>query len=233
MFYWETGVPLAPFVGLAGVAIYISGYFGLQAGLIKGQGYLYAGLITTAACLMLISLAENFNLPSVIIQITYISISVFGMVQFYLLTHHIRFSDEERSLLDIVLPDVPKLESRRFLDLGTWKNESPATVPTKEGEPVHQLHYLFNGTTDITVSGKSVARLDPHSLIGEMAVVMGVPASATVTLIEPSRVFGVEAAVLDGFLARNLNVRHALESRIANHLGEKLVRANTALSAIA
>lgn len=231
MSYWESGVPWGHLLGLAGVAVYIGAYFALQAGLVKGQGYAYAGLNTIAACLVLISLAKNFNLPSAVIQVTYISISIFGMVRFYLLTQHIRFSDEEAGVLAMALPDVSKLQCRRFLDLGFWKDEPAGTVLTGEGEAVRQLYFLVSGGADVNVSGNSVAHLDPPALVGEMAVVMKLPASATVTLTGPSRLLCIEAGVLEVFLHRNPAVRHALDSRIANHIGAKLSRSNAALSA--
>lgn len=228
--YWEGNVPWTHFLGLAGVAIYIGAYFALQAGLVRGQGYLYAGLNATAACLVLISLAENFNLPSAVIQVTYISISVFGMVRFYLITHHIRFTDEELGVLSMALPEVPKLECRRFLDKGEWKDAPEGTVLTEEGEPVRQLIFLVSGGARVEVGGKTVAQLDPPALVGEMSVVMKQPASATVTVTEPSRFLCIDVGVLDAFLERNATVRHALESRIASHLGGKLSRSNTAHS---
>lgn len=229
--YWEGDIPWGHFLGLAGVAVYIGAYFALQAGLVRGQGYVYAGLNTAAACLVLISLAENFNLPSAVIQVTYIAISVFGMVRFYVKTHHIRFTDEELVVLSMALPDIAKLECRRFLDKGEWKEATEGTVLTTEGEPVRQLSFLVSGGARVEVDGKTVAQLDPPALVGEMSVVMKQPASATVTVTEPSRLLCIDVGVLDAFLQRNHSVRHALESRIASHLGGKLDRSNAALSA--
>ncbi|MDZ7842392.1 MAG: cyclic nucleotide-binding domain-containing protein [Gammaproteobacteria bacterium] len=231
MIYWEGGVPWSHFLGLAGVAVYIGAYFALQAGLVKGQGYLYASLNTAAACLVLISLTENFNLPSAVIQVTYIAISVFGMARFYMMTHHIRFTEEELGVLSMALPGIPKLECRRFLDKGEWKDAPEGTVLTEEGEPVRSLSFLVSGGARVEVGGKTVAQLDPPALVGEMSVVMKQPASATVTVTEPSRLLCIDVGVLDGFLERNATVRHALESRIASHLGGKLGRSNAALSA--
>jgi len=231
LIYWEGWGPWSHFLGLAGVVVYIAAYFALQAGLIKGQGYSYAGLNTVAAVLVLISLAESFNLPSAIIQVTYIAISVLGMIRFYLLTRQIRFSAEEMGVLDMALLDVPQLECRRFLDLGTWQDQPRGAVLTEEGEPVRSLYFLVRGQASVDVGGKTVVQLEPPSLIGEMSVVMRMPASATVTVTEPARLLCIEAGVLDNFLARNPIVRHALDSHIARHIGANLRRNNAVLSA--
>ena len=231
MFDWDGGIPWSDFLGIVGVFLYIGSYFGLQAGLVKGQGYLYAALNTSAACCVLLSLSEHFNLSSAIIQITYIGISVFGMVRFYLLTRRIHFTDEERIFLNVVAPNLPKFQARQLLDLGTWRTDLPNALLTEQGKALSHLFFLFDGAADVTVSGRTVAQLGPPSLIGEMSCLTGMPASASVVLTEQSRLFAVEVKTLNDFLARNLAVRHELEGRFANQIGEKLIRANAALSA--
>lgn len=231
MLNWEGGLPWSDFLGLVGVVVYIGSYFGLQAGLIKGQGYLYAILNTVAACCVLLSLSEHFNLSSAVIQITYIGISVFGMVRFYLLTHSIRFTEEERVLLDVVAPNLTKLLARRFLDQGTWITAQPNTMLTEESKPLPSLYFLYDGAAKVSVAGNTVAELAPKSLVGEMSCLSGLPASATVTLSQTSRLFAIDVKKLNDFLARNLAVRYELEGRFAAQISDKLIRANTALSA--
>lgn len=225
------GVSWADVLGLVGVVVYVGAYFALQLGLVRGQGYLYASLNTAAACCMLLSLTQNFNLSSAVIQVVYIAISVFGMARFYLLTHSIRFTDEERGFLDAVAPNLTKWQARRLLDLGVWQTRPAGTVLAEEGRPVSHFHYLADGAADVAVDAGRVAELGSGSMIGEMSCLNGVPASATVTLTEPSRVFGIDVKALNAYLARNQPVRHELESRFAGHIGQKLMRANAALSA--
>lgn len=74
-----------------------------------------------------------------------------------------------------------------------------------------------------------MARLGPKLLIGEMSI--GMPASASVILTQPSRLFAVDVKSLNNYLARNLSVRHELESRFVGQVSEKLTRANAAFLA--
>jgi CRP-like cAMP-binding protein len=225
-----TGFAVSDVLGLIGVALYIGSYFGLQAGLIKGQGYLYALMNTAAAVCVLLSLLENFNLSSAIIQVTYILISVFGMIRFYLLRHRIHFNEEELQFLRVAAPDLPKYQARQLLNTGAWKDVQAETELTTGGSDVTHLYFLLSGAARVTVGGNQVAEIAPSSLIGEMACLTGMPASATVITTRPSRLFSFEVNTLNDFLARNLPVRHELERYFANQIGEKLVRANSALS---
>lgn len=73
-------------VGLFGVLFYIGSYGALQLGRINGHSLLYSGLNATAAILVLISLYKDFNLASVLIQITWISVSLAGATRLMLST---------------------------------------------------------------------------------------------------------------------------------------------------
>lgn len=217
--------------GLVGVVLYIGSYFALQAGWVRGQGYLYAFLNATAAACVLLSLFGHFNLSATIIQVTYIAISLFGIVRFYLLTRRIAFTEEELMVLAMIGPNLSKLQSRRLLDLGSWSIADPGTVLTEQGQPNTHLWFLRYGAAEVSVGGHPVAALGDVSLIGEIACLKRTPASATVTLTKPSRLFAIEAERLNAFMARNEAVRHELEGRFAAQIGEKLIRANTVLAA--
>ena len=66
--------------GLLGVAFYLGSYAALQMRMIGAEGYSYPLFNFMAASLVLISLFESFNMPSLIIQISWITISLYGMI---------------------------------------------------------------------------------------------------------------------------------------------------------
>lgn len=68
-------------IGLIGFALYMMSYFLLQVGRLDGNGMVYCVLNLAAASFVLVSLTEHFNLPSVLIQISWIAISVVGIVR--------------------------------------------------------------------------------------------------------------------------------------------------------
>jgi len=67
-------------IGVAGTFIYIGCYFMTQIGWVSTPGFLYSGLNIIAASLVGISLLYDFNLASAIIQVSWIVISMIGIV---------------------------------------------------------------------------------------------------------------------------------------------------------
>lgn len=65
--------------GLAGFILYLVNFTGLQAGYLDGNGLTYTLGSVMAATLVLISLIGAFNLASLLIQVSWIFIGLFGI----------------------------------------------------------------------------------------------------------------------------------------------------------
>lgn len=65
--------------GLLGVALYVGNYGALQLGLLDGNSMRYTILNGSAASLVLISLLQDWNMASALIQIMWIGISIVGI----------------------------------------------------------------------------------------------------------------------------------------------------------
>ena len=72
-------------IGVTGFILYMLSYFLLQIGKIEGSDNIYILMNLAAACFVLISLIHNFNLASALIQISWILISVVGLIRFNLI----------------------------------------------------------------------------------------------------------------------------------------------------
>jgi len=70
-------------IGVAGFVFYMLSYALLQLGKISGQCYTYTLLNMLAASLVLVSLLNQFNLASALIQISWIVISVVGIYRLW------------------------------------------------------------------------------------------------------------------------------------------------------
>lgn len=68
-------------IGLLGVALYLGSYGALQLGMLRGNRELYVFLNMAAAACVLFDLQRNFNLPSVLIQVSWIIISLIGLLR--------------------------------------------------------------------------------------------------------------------------------------------------------
>ena len=69
-------------LGTLGVGIIVITYFLLQLGRIKSDQLLYSLLNGFGAALILISLYYEFNLPSVVVEVFWLVISVFGIIKY-------------------------------------------------------------------------------------------------------------------------------------------------------
>lgn len=217
-------------IGLTGVVFYISAYAALQAGLLKGNGYSYTTLNLVAASLVLVSLSNNFNLSSAIIQITWIAISVFGLARYFILHHSTRLSPEEAAFARSKLPMIPKPLVRRFFLAGAWDDLEPGTVVATEREELCTLVYLLLGEANVSHDGHHVGTLGSDSFIGELTCFDGGQATATVTLTTPARVFRIGSAPLVKLCNRNPELRVEIERAIRKDTGLKLVAANARIS---
>ncbi len=198
-------------------------------GLLAGRGYSYAALNLLGASLILISLVGAFNLFSAIIQISWILISIFGITRTYLLRRAVRFTDEEQRMLEQALPGMPPDMARRLLNRGRWHDVAPGLRLTEQGVPVDCLHYLSEGRVRVLVEDETLATLDT-GFIGEMAVLEGGPASATVVVDTPSRVFSLPRRNLLELTSRDSLMQLVIEQLLGRATRIKLLEANRKLA---
>jgi len=211
--------------GLAGVALYLMSYALLQAGILRGSGYAYAILNLCAASLVLISLTVAFNLSSAIIQVSWIVISLMGIARHAWVNSRVRFSSEEQAMVQHVFPEMPPPMARRFLTRGTWLDAEIGAVLTEEGTPVANLYYLSRGEAQVISGGRVICSIT-SGLVGEMNVLSGGHASATVRIVSPSRLFVISGDSLRRLSARDPDFRIFLKEAMSRDTGRKLMLAN-------
>jgi hypothetical protein len=68
-------------VGLAGVALVLLAYFGLQSGRMRGDGLVFQCANILGAGAIALSLVYDFNLSAMVIELCWIAISVYGLVR--------------------------------------------------------------------------------------------------------------------------------------------------------
>ncbi|MGY6697368.1 MAG: cyclic nucleotide-binding domain-containing protein [Roseinatronobacter sp.] len=215
--------------GLAGVVLYLGSYALLQMGLLRGNGYAYSLLTLFAASFVLLSLTVAFNLSSVIIQISWILISIFGIACLVWINRNVRFSSDEHLFLQTVFPDMPRPTARRFLDRGTWISAEEGVVILIEDDPVLNLYYLASGEVQV-ISGGQVIGTVKQGLLGEMNAISGGPASATLEVCALARLFAISGNILRRMVLRDPEFRVLLENGMGRDTGRKLMFANERLS---
>ena len=79
---WHAGF-LYNVAGMIGVVLYVGSYSALQFGKLDGNSIVYSLLNGCAASMVLISLFYDFNLASAVIQVVWISVSLFGVCNYW------------------------------------------------------------------------------------------------------------------------------------------------------
>ena len=138
----------------------------------------------------------------------------------------VRFTNEEEPIVAHLLAGLAPTRARHFLDQGFWLSGHAGDVLAREEEPVGHLFYLASGEAKVTSHGHQVGTCRAGDLIGEITVLSGERASATVTLVGPARFWCAPANVLRPYLDAHEAVRHALEHGFAASLESKLRASN-------
>ena len=137
-----------------------------------------------------------------------------------------RFTVEEQAMLSSLLSALPRSRARHLLDQGFWLSGREGDVLTKEDEPVAHLYFLAAGEARVISHGRQVGLCRAGDLVGEVTVLSGERASATVVLSTPARFWCAPAHVLRPYLKAHSDVRHAIEEGFAVALRSKLRSSN-------
>lgn len=81
--------------GMIGVLLYVGSYSALQFGKLDGNSIVYCLLNGCAASMVLISLIYDFNLASALIQVIWISVSLFGMCKYWFNRKNVQAKKED------------------------------------------------------------------------------------------------------------------------------------------
>ena len=143
----------------------------------------------------------------------------------------VRFNPDEEAMLKGLLSELPRSRARHFLDQGFWLSGREGDTLTRENEAVSHLYYLSSGEAKVLSHGKQVGLCRPGDLIGEVTILSGEQASATVVLAGPARFWCAPANVLRPYIDAHSDVRHAIEHGFTAALRHKLRESNERIAA--
>jgi cyclic nucleotide-binding protein len=142
----------------------------------------------------------------------------------------VRFSADEKMMLDRLFGELPQGRARHLFDQGIWLTGKAGDVLTREGEPVDHLYYLAEGEARVLSTGQQVGMCRPGDLIGELTVLSGETASATVILDTPARFWCAPADDLRPYVEAHEDIRRAIEHGFATVLKAKLRASNRTIA---
>jgi CRP-like cAMP-binding protein len=138
----------------------------------------------------------------------------------------VRLSAEEVAMVEHSFPSIPRPTLRHLLDQGLWVSGKPGEALLHEGAPATHLFYLSEGEVSVSYRGRELATSGPGHFFGEITVLSGGPATASVTLKTAARFWCATADSLHSVLALYPEYRAILEAAFAGDLRDKLRLAN-------
>jgi len=211
-------------VGLFGVGLYIGIYILLRLEILRGGSFPHSLLSLIGASCVLLSLTENFNLSSAIIQSTWIVISILGLGRLYFINKTTKFDRLELIFLKTKLPRLTNAHAKRLFGMGEWKSGRRGEVLVSQDQQVEKFCYLAEGQADVFIDGELSATSKKGDFIGEITYLSGEPATGTVVLSEPSTYFCIDVMAMRKLAKFNNTLHYEIEKSIADDLRGKLAR---------
>jgi CRP/FNR family transcriptional regulator, cyclic AMP receptor protein len=95
-------------------------------------------------------------------------------------------------------------------------------VLIRQGDPGRQFYVIVEGAVDVERDGEVLPKRGGSEFFGEISLVSGVPATATVTTTEPTRALVIAqrhfTALLDRSPSIHRRVLHSFSERLAPHV---------------
>lgn len=84
-----------------------------------------------------------------------------------------------------IFSELSKKERKAVARLMTEVEVAEGTTLTKQGDPGREFMIIQHGTARVVIDGVTVAHLGPSDFLGELAIISGLPRTATVTATSP------------------------------------------------
>jgi hypothetical protein len=137
-----------------------------------------------------------------------------------------RFNDDEQAFYAQVVPTLEPFQVHRLLRIGIWLDAEAGTELTQQGELVPHLIFVKSGQASIFVDRKLVGCCAQGSLIGEISIRTGEPATATAVVKEAMRYLALERKALNKLMKADSEIAHAIDVGNRKNLESKLLRMN-------
>lgn len=142
----------------------------------------------------------------------------------------LKLTPEEAALRDRAFPALDAGAVKRVLRGGTWLDVQEGGRLTCEGELPDRVWVVARGEAEVTLNGRSVARVMPGEFVGEIAFLSDRPATATVVAGAGLRCLAWPRTDLKRRVARDGELHAALYAAMGQNLAEKVAAADVAIA---
>ena len=138
--------------------------------------------------------------------------------------------DEEREMFAHVIRITDPDKQRHLRDVLRWCDVEPGSLIIEQGQPSPPLIYIARGKAAIERDGAEIGECGPEDFLGEMSLISGETASASVRASEPMRVAYFDRDSLLNLTREVPELGKAIDSALNRSLSDKIVRMNQAAS---
>lgn len=163
---------------------------------------------------------------SVLWETIFVVVNIVQLLIIWYYEYHHRFDEEHQHFADNMPDTVDRSAIKRLLDLADLERFEPGQILTSEGQAVPRLVYIADGIVKVEHADRVVAICGPGDYIGELSFLSGNPATATATVVKPTRALVFDQARLTAAIGSDAQLRRTLESALNKNLAGKLMRSN-------
>jgi CRP-like cAMP-binding protein len=139
-------------------------------------------------------------------------------------------TSEERALIAEVLSIEEPAKQRRLREVITWRDADTGEVLMRQGQKAPPLIYVATGQMEIEHEGLPVSTCGPDDFLGEMSLVTGEGATATVKVALPARIAVFDRGGLLRLMEAMPELSRAFDRRLNAGLVDKIQRMNRAMN---
>ena len=183
--------------------------------------FLAAGILA-----LLHFVAIDWNAAGFILALFFVGI---GGVRLMSLVRHRRAGsilDHESELFAEVMQVEDPAKQQRLRDVMRWQDIAAGEVLMQQGDKMPPLIYIAQGSATISHDSNLVGTCGSGDFLGEMSVVSGEQASATVTAGEEMRIAVFDRAALAEMVRHVPELGRAIDGALNRSLAAKLLRMN-------
>lgn len=138
---------------------------------------------------------------------------------------------DEHELLDQVLRVHDPANRRRLLALLQWRDAEVGEALIEQGQQEPPLIYIASGAAAIDHDGQQVGVCGQGDFLGEMSLVSGESASASVVVANRMRIAVIDRRALEEAARKSPEIGNVFDSAINRGLAGKVLRMNQSAAA--
>ncbi len=135
-------------------------------------------------------------------------------------------TSEQRALIEDVLMITATPQQRKLMEIISWRDTKPGEVLMWQGQKSPPLAYIASGQVDVEHDGTHLGECRAGEFLGEMSLISGERATATVTVSEAARIAMFDRKELLNLTSEMPELSLSLDHVFNRGLTEKLQRMN-------